>query len=67
MDAAKSILTGEAPTDEIIERAAAACTEGAEPLRETGYKVDLIAATVHETLQRLRRSHRLTHSSTSGP
>ncbi len=56
MGAAESILTGATLTDEIIDRTAAACTDGASPLPETGYKVDLVAATVQETLERLRRS-----------
>ncbi len=54
MEAAEAILTGGQLTDELIAQASAACTEGTEPLRDTGYKVDLIAATVRETLERLR-------------
>lgn len=54
MEAAETMLTGAPLTDEVIKRAADACTEGATPLAETGYKVDLVAATVQETLERLR-------------
>ena len=54
MQAAESLLTGSTLSDETIERAATTCTEGANPLPETGYKVDLITATVQETLERLR-------------
>jgi len=54
VDAAESILTGAPLSDEVIDRAAAACTDGASPLPETGYKVDLVKATVRETLERLR-------------
>jgi xanthine dehydrogenase YagS FAD-binding subunit len=54
MNAVESILTGPALSDEVIDRAATACSEGASPLPETGYKVDLVKATVQETLERLR-------------
>jgi len=54
MAAAESVLTGGPLTDEAIAAAAAACAEGANPLPETGYKVELVAATVQETLERLR-------------
>ncbi|MEO1061323.1 MAG: FAD binding domain-containing protein [Actinomycetota bacterium] len=54
MPAAEAILTGASLDDATISAAAEACTEGANPLPETGYKVDLIAATVTETLERLR-------------
>lgn len=51
---AASLLTGGPLSDDRIAVAAAACTEGATPLPETGYKVALIDATVRETLERLR-------------
>ncbi|MFK8025049.1 MAG: xanthine dehydrogenase family protein subunit M, partial [Ilumatobacter sp.] len=54
MDAAASMLDGQTLSDEVIRRVAVACTDGAQPLRETGYKVGLIEATVQETLERLR-------------
>jgi len=41
-------------SDDAIRACATACTEGTSPLAETGYKVDLIVATVTETLERLR-------------
>ncbi len=53
-EAAESILTGSSLSDETIERVATACTDGASPLPETGYKVDLVKATVQETLEQLR-------------
>ena len=56
MTAAEAVLTGETLDDETIAAVAAVCAEGANPLPETGYKVDLIVATVRETLQRLRAS-----------
>ncbi len=56
MGAAERLLTDAEPTDDVIERAAAACTDGASPLPETEYKVALIEATVRETLERLRRA-----------
>jgi xanthine dehydrogenase YagS FAD-binding subunit len=54
MDAAEHILHGSSLEDATISVAAQACTQGANPLPETRYKVDLIAATVTETLERLR-------------
>lgn len=54
MPAAEAILNGASLDDATIAAAAEACTEGANPLAGTTYKVDLIAATVTETLQRLR-------------
>lgn len=58
IDAAEAILTGTDLTDDVIEQASSACAEGARPLRDTGYKVDLIIATVQEALERLRESAR---------
>lgn len=55
MATAEAVLVGEALTDEAFGRAAAVCSDGANPLPETGYKVELLEATVRETLQRLRR------------
>lgn len=54
MENAEALLAGSPLTDEVIARAATACTVGAAPLPETGYKVELVAATVRETLERLR-------------
>ena len=54
VDAVESILIGSELDDAVIRAAADACAEGANPLPETGYKVDLVVATVIETLERLR-------------
>ena len=54
MAAAEPILVGSVLDDATIRSAAEACAEGANPLPETGYKVDLVVATVIETLERLR-------------
>ncbi len=54
MAAAEQILTGSTLDNATIDAAAQACTQGANPLPQTGYKVELIAATVIETLERLR-------------
>lgn len=54
MSAVEPTLVGSVLDDATIATAAATCTDGANPLPETGYKVDLIAATVTETLERLR-------------
>jgi len=51
---AEAALVGTALDDATIAQVAQACTAGATPLPETGYKVDLIVATVTETLERLR-------------
>ena len=56
MSAAETQLVGSSLDDDTIAAVAAACTAGATPLPETGYKVDLIVATVTETLERLRAS-----------
>ncbi|MEM7285831.1 MAG: FAD binding domain-containing protein [Actinomycetota bacterium] len=54
MTAAEALLTGRTLSDDTIQAVSAQCTEGANPLPETGYKVDLIKATIQETLERLR-------------
>lgn len=54
MSAAEAVLTGSTLDDEAIRAAAAVCAEGANPLPETGYKVDLVTGTVIEALERLR-------------
>ena len=55
---AEAALTGRSLDDETIEHIGTVCTEGANPLPETGYKVALITATVRETLERLRAGAR---------
>lgn len=55
MDEAEALLTGEQLDDTTIAAVSKACTDRTAPLRETGYKVGLIEATVTETLERLRR------------
>lgn len=55
MREAESMLAGRSLDDETIAEVAHLCTDGARPLTETGYKLDLIEATVTETLERLRR------------
>ncbi|MEM7341755.1 MAG: FAD binding domain-containing protein [Actinomycetota bacterium] len=54
MAEAEAALTGATIDDATIARVAGICAEGANPLPETGYKVDLVVATVTETLERLR-------------
>lgn len=56
MTAAERLLVGGRLDESTITAAAAACTEGANPLPETGYKVALIEATVREVLERLAAS-----------
>ena len=54
LPAVEPLLIGSTLDDATIRSAAEACAEGANPLPETGYKVDLVVATVIETLERLR-------------
>lgn len=54
MDAAASLVVGSTLDDATIRSAAEACADGASPLPETGYKVELVVATVIDTLERLR-------------
>ncbi len=58
MHAAEAELSGRTLDDTTIAHIGSFCTEGANPLPETGYKVDLIDATVRETLERLRSAAR---------
>ncbi len=53
MRAAEDLLRGSTLDDDTIASASAACTQRAEPLPETGYKVPLIEATVREVLERV--------------
>ncbi len=54
MAEAERLLDGRVLDDRLVTEVADACADGANPLPETGYKVDLIRATVTETLERLR-------------
>jgi len=51
---AEEALIGRHLTDETIRDAAQATTEGAEPMSQNGYKVDLLRGVVAEALRRLR-------------
>lgn len=51
----EALLVGRRVTDEVVAEVAAAAADGANPLPETGYKVELVQATVAEALERLRR------------
>ena len=53
MAAAEQVLSGKQLDRETIRATAEACTAGVNPLAETGYKVDLIRATVTEVLEQL--------------
>ena len=56
--AAEALRVGSTLAAATLERAALACTEGAQPLGQTGYKVQLVVATVQEVLERLRSARR---------
>jgi xanthine dehydrogenase YagS FAD-binding subunit len=53
--AAEDLLRGARLDEATIDRVSQACAEGANPLPETGYKVDLIVATVREVLESVAR------------
>jgi xanthine dehydrogenase YagS FAD-binding subunit len=48
----EAALVGKAPDDRVLRAAAATAREGAKPLPMTDYKVELLEATVLETLER---------------
>jgi xanthine dehydrogenase YagS FAD-binding subunit len=50
----EAVLVGTQLDDDTISAAASAATEGADPLPETGYKVELVEACVREVLERVR-------------
>ncbi|GAA2498361.1 FAD binding domain-containing protein [Terrabacter carboxydivorans] len=54
LGAVETLLTGSTLDDDTVAAAAEAATEGARPLPETGYKVQLVEATVREVLERVR-------------
>ncbi|GAA5017393.1 xanthine dehydrogenase family protein subunit M [Terrabacter aeriphilus] len=54
LGAVEDLLTGSTLDDDTIAAAARRATEGANPLPETGYKVQLVEATVREVLERVR-------------
>ena len=51
---AEDALTGRRLTDEAIGDAAQAAAQGAEPMSQNGYKVELLRGVVAEALRRLR-------------
>ena len=53
MTSAEDLLVGRALDDVAISEVSEACAAGANPLPETGYKVDLVVATVREVLERV--------------
>jgi xanthine dehydrogenase YagS FAD-binding subunit len=53
-DAAEELLVGSTLDDEAVSAAASAAAQGANPLPETGYKVELVEAVVREVLERVR-------------
>lgn len=54
LNAVETMLLGSSLDDDTVAAAAAAATDGTRPLEETGYKVQLIEATVREVLERVR-------------
>lgn len=52
LPAVEAALVGNPATQQMLTTAAAASTDGASPLPRTGYKVDLLAGTVLEVLER---------------
>ncbi len=54
LNAVEELLTGSDLDDGTVAAAAATAGQGANPLPETGYKVQLVEATVREVLERVR-------------
>ena len=54
LSAVEEVLVGQTLSDEVIAQAARVSTDGANPLPETGYKVDLIAGSVTQAMESLR-------------
>jgi xanthine dehydrogenase YagS FAD-binding subunit len=54
LSAVEELLMGSTLDDDTVSAAARVATEGATPLRETGYKVQLVDATVREVIERVR-------------
>jgi len=54
LGAVEELITGSTLDDDVLAEAAHLATEGASPLPETGYKVQLVEATVLEVLERVR-------------
>lgn len=54
LGAVEKLLTGSTLDDDTVAAGAHLATEGANPLPETGYKVQLVEATVLEVLERVR-------------
>lgn len=50
---AAHLLVGTTLDEQTIDHASRRCADGANPLPETGYKVDLLVATVREVLERI--------------
>jgi xanthine dehydrogenase YagS FAD-binding subunit len=58
LPAVEAALIGQAPTPEVLDRAANRATDGANPLPSTAYKVRVLYGAVLETLQRAALMHR---------
>jgi xanthine dehydrogenase YagS FAD-binding subunit len=54
LESVEALVVGSSLDDDTLSAAAAAAAEGANPLPETGYKVQLVEATVGEVLERVR-------------
>ena len=54
LQAVEDLLVGTTLADDVVEAASAVAASGANPLPETGYKVELVTATVREVLERVR-------------
>jgi xanthine dehydrogenase YagS FAD-binding subunit len=54
LSAVEDLLVGTSLPDDVVEAASIAAASGANPLPETGYKVELVTATVREVLERVR-------------
>ena len=53
LGAVEDLVVGSTLGDDVVDAAAAAATQGASPLPETGYKVELVEGVVREVLERV--------------
>ena len=53
LSAVEDLVVGSTLGDDVVDAAAAAATQGASPLPETGYKIELVEGVVREVLERV--------------
>jgi xanthine dehydrogenase YagS FAD-binding subunit len=53
LSAVEDLVVGSTLGDDVVDAAATAATQGASPLPETGYKIELVEGVVREVLERV--------------